>query len=83
MPVRHHNPLDVSPANNPERLATSTRVLLDSPSQPVCVACSRAIEQGTRYKCVTVRDQSGQVDEHLFCDDACLHDKFDDADPRM
>lgn len=80
MTVRHHNhAADVSPANHPiERLATSTRVLLDSPSSPVCAACSAAIEQGTQYKCVTVRTPAG-VSERQFCDQACLDEALDDA----
>jgi len=60
-----------------ERIATSTRILFDSPSSPVCDACAEKIELGTQYQCVTVRDQQATVSEHLFCDETCLRDEFE------
>lgn len=66
---------DVSHSNHPvERLETSTRVLLDSPTQPNCLACGEKIDYDTQYKCVTVRERGGTVSERLFCGEPCLHE---------
>lgn len=78
------NAHDRRPTNDPvvstteqpalEHIQTSTRVLLDSASPPECRYCESAIEQGTQYKCVTVREQAGTVEEVSFCGDGCLAD---------
>lgn len=80
MHVRHDDRShDVSNTSHSiERLGTSTRILIDSPSRPECVACAEKIEFGTQHKCLTVRDQTGAVSEHLFCSEACLHEESRD-----
>lgn len=85
MSVRHHDRShDVSNDNHSiERVATSTRILLDSASRPECLVCGETIEYDTQYKCVTVRDGAGTVSERLFCDESCLHDQFEEIDPRV
>jgi len=61
----------VSSSNHPQEEQLSTRVLLDSASPLECHGCTRPIEHGTRYKCLTVHDEAG-VRELLFCDEECL-----------
>lgn len=69
-------PADSPRSNHPGTvLDISTRVLLDSPSAPECRACCEQIDQGARYKCVTVRDHDGQVTDLPFCDERCLPDE--------
>lgn len=50
----------------------STRILLDSSSEPTCDACGRAIEMNSRHKCLTVRDEADRTWEFTFCDENCL-----------
>ena len=50
----------------------STRVLLDSGSPPACESCGDTIEMKARHKCLTVRGETGKLDEFVFCDEACL-----------
>ncbi|MFB6298415.1 MAG: hypothetical protein ABEH56_07835 [Salinirussus sp.] len=49
----------------------STRVLIDASSTHRCTACGDSIREGTRYKCLTVREADG-VSEYHFCDEDCL-----------
>lgn len=66
---------DVQPADNQHHLAggdVSTRILLDSNSQPSCHACGSDIALNSPHKCVTVRDDSETTREFAFCDDGCL-----------
>lgn len=60
-----------------EHLHTSTRVLLDSATPPKCDHCEDAISHGTRYKCITVRDQTGSVTELSFCSEECVLSRRD------
>lgn len=49
----------------------STRILLDSNSQPTCNDCGASITHGTQYKSVTVQDRSGTFTDLAFCDERC------------
>lgn len=52
--------------------STSTRVLLQGNSTLECESCDGSIQQGIKYKCVTVRHGPGEVSELHFCDEDCL-----------
>jgi hypothetical protein len=64
-------PANHSIANLAADGAVSTRILLDSGSQPSCHACGDSIELNARHKCLTVRDDAG-AREFCFCDEDCL-----------
>lgn len=64
-------PANHSIAHLAEAGAVSTRILLDSGSQPSCHACGDSIELNARHKCLTVRSDAG-AREFCFCDDDCL-----------
>lgn len=73
VPTNDHQLAVASNTNHaPERLHTSTRILADAGALPECAACGRGIDNGTRYKCVTLRKQGGEIRELTFCGADCL-----------
>ena len=63
--------------------STSTRVLLQSNSTLACESCNGIIQEGTRYRCVTVRHGPGDVSDLHFCDDDCLSSLLDGEEPAV
>ena len=51
--------------------SVSTRVLVDG-SERECGACDATIATGTRYRCLTVRSNDGEISELSFCGRDCV-----------
>ncbi|MEF8776093.1 MAG: hypothetical protein V5A43_06280 [Haloarculaceae archaeon] len=51
---------------------SSIRVLIETNSVHRCEHCNEVIGEGTRYRCLTVRDDQGTVEEYAYCDGECV-----------
>ncbi|WP_121823039.1 DUF7576 family protein [Halostella salina] len=54
----------------------SIRVLLDSNASHRCDHCGEEINEGTRYRNVTVRERPGEISDYAFCNEECLSAGF-------